>query len=87
LQNAALAQGLGGIAVRPVTNAYFFWLQTGGISCCLNGGNTALGSVLVPSATEGALKTMAAYDSIIAGQQVAFAGVDTKYCPVFLTLD
>jgi hypothetical protein len=86
-QNASLAQGQGGVVPRPVTSAYYFWLQTGGVACCLNGGGTALGSALVTSATEGALKTMAAYDSGVAGYCMAFAGVDTKYNPVMLTID
>lgn len=86
-QNASLAHGCAGVAVRPVTNGYYFWLQTAGVACVLNGGNTALGSAIVTSATEGAFKTMAAYDSGVIGYTIGFAGVDTKYCPVMLTID
>lgn len=86
-QNASLAHGVAGVVPRPVTNAYYFWIQTGGVACVLNGGGTALGSVLVTSATEGALKTMAAYDSGVAGYTIGFANVDTKYNPVMLTID
>ncbi len=85
--NASLAHGFAGVVVRPVTSAYYFWLQTGGVACVLNGGNTALGSAIVTSATEGAAKTMAAYDSGVIGYTISFANVDTKYNPVMLTID
>jgi hypothetical protein len=88
-QNASLAHGFAGVVPRPVTSAYYFWIQTGGIACCLNGGNTTLGAGFVPSATEGALKTQpdGALDSAPVGYCTAFAAVDTKYCPVMLNID
>lgn len=86
-QNASLAHGFGGVVPRPVTSGYYFWLQVGGLGCCLNGGNTTLGAGVVPSATEGALKTQpdGALDSAPVGYTTSFAGVDTKYCPVIIT--
>ena len=88
-QAASLAHGCGGGVPRPVTNGYYFWLQTGGLGCNLNGGNTTLGSGMVQSATEGALKTQpdGALDSAPVAYCIGFAGVDTKYCPVFWTID
>jgi hypothetical protein len=88
-QNASLVHGSGGVVPRPVTSAYYFWLQTGGLACCLNGGGSALGAGLVVSGTEGALKTQpdGALDSAPVAYAVAFAGVDTKYNPVMLTID
>jgi hypothetical protein len=83
--NASLAHGFAGIPLFAVTSGYYCWLQVAGPGIGLNGGNTALGSIIVPSATEGAYKTMAAYDSGVIGFQYAFAGVDTKYCPIWLT--
>jgi hypothetical protein len=85
LQSASLAQGFAGIPPRAITSGYYFWLQTGGLACGLNGGGTALGSIMVPSATEGAFKTMAAYDSFCCGYCTHFAGIDTKNSSIMLT--
>lgn len=85
--NASLAHGCAGVVPRPVTNGYYFWIQTGGVACVLNDGNTALGSIIVTSATEGAVKTMAAYDSGAIGYTIAFANVTAKYNPVMLSID
>jgi hypothetical protein len=81
---ASLAHGFGGVPVISVTSGYYAWFQVGGVACGLNGGNTALGSILVPSGTEGAFKTMAAYDGGVVGQCIGFTAVDQKYCPVLL---
>lgn len=88
-QQGSLAHGLGGVVPIAVANAKYFWLQTGGLACCLNGGNSTLGAGLVQSGTEGALKTQpdGALDAAPAGHVCSFAGVDTKYCPVFLQID
>ena len=82
---ASLVHGFGGVPVISVTSGYYAWFQVGGVACGLNGGNTALGSVMVPSGTEGAFKTMAAYDGGVVGQCIGYTGVNTKYCPILLT--
>lgn len=84
--NASLAHAPAGIPLIAVTSGYYCWLQTGGPGCALNDGNTALGSICVTSATEGAYKTMAAYDSGVLGFQYGAAGVTTKYGPIWLTM-
>jgi len=88
-QQASLAHGLGGIVPIAVTSGYYFWMQTGGHACALNGGGSTLGAGLVQSATEGALKTQpdGALDAAPCGHVIGFAGVDAKYCPVWLQLD
>ena len=88
-QQASLAHGLGGIVPLTVASGKYFWMQTGGLACALNGGNSTLGAGLVQSATEGALKTQpdGALDAAPAGHVCGFAGVDTKYCPVWLQID
>lgn len=87
--NASLAHGFAGVVPRPVTSGYYFWIQTGGVACCLNGAGTTLGAGMVPSATEGALKTQpdGALDSAPVGYSIAFAAIDTKYNPVMLNID
>jgi len=87
--NASLAHGTGGVIPRPVTSGYYFWLQTGGLACALNGGGSVLGAGLVVSGTEGALKTQpdGALDSAPVAYVASFAAVDTKYSPVMLTID
>ena len=88
-QQASLAHGMGGIVPVAVTSGYYFWMQTGGVACALNGGNTTLGAGMVQSATEGALKTQpdGALEAAPCGHAIGFAGVDKKYCPVWLQLD
>ena len=84
-QAGSLAHGFAGVSIRPIQSGYYGWVQTGGPACVLNNGNTALGSAIVTSATEGAVKTMAAYDSGCIGYTYSVASVTTKYCPVILT--
>lgn len=84
---ASVAHGVAGVAPIAVTNAYYYWAQTGGVACVFNTDATALGSVAVTSATSGSFKTMAAYDSTVIGYTVGYAAVTAKYNPVFLTLD
>jgi len=88
-QQASLAHGLGGVVPITVTNAYYFWMQTGGVANALNGGGSTLGAGIVQSATEGAFKTQpdGALDAAPCGHVIAFAAVDQKYSAVWLQLD
>lgn len=75
-----------GVAVYPITAAYYGWVQTYGPVACLNDGNTAVGLGVAPSgATAGAVKTMAATLSQVGYAPIA--GVTTEYQPIFLTID
>lgn len=85
--NPATASGAPvGVAIYPVTAAYYGWIQTHGPVSCLNDGGTAVGLGVAPSASvAGAVKTMAATLS-----QVGYAlnvGVTTEYDLIFLTID
>jgi hypothetical protein len=82
---ASLVHGFGGVPVISVSSGYYAWFQVGGVACTLNDGNTAIGSVIVPSGTDGAFKVMAAYDGGVVGQCIGFTAVTTKYCPTLLT--
>lgn len=75
-----------GVAVYPVVNAQYGWIQTYGPCSLLNDNGTAIGLGLAPSgATAGAAKTMAATLS-----QIGYAmnvQVTTEYDLVYLTID
>lgn len=85
--NPATASGAPvGVAVYPITNAQYGWVQTHGLVSCLNDSGTAVGLGVAPSAAvAGAVKTMAATLC-----QVGYAvnvGVTTEYDLIFLTID
>ncbi len=75
-----------GVAVFPVTNAQYGWIQTHGVVGCLTDAGTTVGLGYKPSTnTAGAVMSMAA-----TGALVAFAintGVTTEYDNIFLTID
>lgn len=75
-----------GVAIYPITNGQYGWIQTHGVGTCLNDSGTAVGLGLAPSAaTAGAVKTTAATLA-----QVGYAvnvGVTTEYDGIFLTID
>ena len=75
-----------GVAVYPVTAAYYGWLQTRGPASLLNDGGTNVGLGLAPSAgTAGAAKTMAATLC-----QIGYAlqvQITTELDLAFLTID
>jgi hypothetical protein len=73
----------------PVAATYFYWSQTGGMTSTLSDGVVAkgTGAILTTNAIAGALITEAAASIT---QRVAIAveaTVDTKYYPMFLTLE
>jgi hypothetical protein len=88
-QQGSLAHGLGGVVPITVATTKYFWMQTGGLVCGLNGGGSTLGAGVVQSATEGAFKTQpdGALDAAPSGHVCSFAAVDTKYSPIWLQLD
>ena len=73
-----------GVAVKAITASYYGWIQTKGVSTCLNDGGTAVGLGLAPSqAVAGAMKTMAA--TLHQVGSALQAGVDTEYPTVYLS--
>ncbi len=85
--NPATASGTPiGVAVYPVVNAQYGWLQTYGPSSLLNDGGTAVGLGLAPSAAvAGAAKTMAATLSLIGYAMTV--QVTTEYDMAYLVID
>jgi len=66
----------------------YTWVQTRGHACALIAGTPAVGEFLIPNATDGSLGTSAmAKTSQNAGFVDSVAGANTKYYPVFLTID
>jgi hypothetical protein len=85
--NASVAKAPAGYPLVAFSAADIYgWLQTGGPCIRLDQASVALGSVLVTSATEGATKVQAAFDSAILGFTYSITGVTTKYCPGYLTI-
>lgn len=79
-----------GVPVVAVTAAYYYWAQTGGLAIGLMGGTVALGSALMQdnAGVAGAFIIMTAGGVIPSlGVVHGFAGVDTEYQPIFLTID
>jgi len=79
-----------GVPVVAVTAAYYYWAQTGGLAVVLMGDTVALGTAVIQDTA-----TAAGSTAIMAAASVApqvgivhgFAGVDTEYQPVLLTID
>jgi len=97
---AAVAHGPVGVTVRSIQSGYYGWIQTKGPACCLIDttvpGAGALGSLLVQSATSGAVEVYLDQDDggsntattqAIIGYLLGFAGVDGKYCQIMLQID
>ncbi|MFH1741413.1 MAG: hypothetical protein ABIH23_20605 [bacterium] len=79
-----------GVPMINITSGYYGWFQTHGVACALIAGTPAVGTELILSATEGALaavNTTKDIDVPTVGYIWGAAGVDTEYCPVFLTID
>jgi hypothetical protein len=80
-----------GIAPVPVTAAYYYWAQTGGVALCLMDGAAAIGTKMVLGSVAGSLKAVPTPLDIDINFPVGVcfgsAGVDTEYQPVFLTID
>ncbi|MHC1713536.1 MAG: hypothetical protein AB9872_15415 [Solidesulfovibrio sp.] len=79
-----------GIAPCDVPAGHYYFSQTGGVACCLASGTATVGTMLVPSATAGALAAMNTtldVDQPVAGMAFAAAFADGKYQPCYLTLD
>lgn len=75
-----------GVAVYPVTNAQYGWVQTHGIVGCLTDAGTAIGLGYKPSTnTAGAVMSMAATGAFV-GYAVN-VGVTTEYDNIFLCID
>jgi len=93
MQNASVAFGPAGVPNVAVTNAYFFWCQTGGVCAVLGDATpTALGAPLQVSATEGAVgkhtETNATdVTSSIVGYTQYVIPVSTKYHPIYLKIE
>jgi hypothetical protein len=79
-----------GVTPCDVPAGHYYFAQTGGVACCLAAGTPAVGTMLVPGATAGALTGMNAtldVDQPVAGVAFASAGTDGRCTPCFLTLD
>jgi len=75
-----------GVAVYPITNAQYGWVQTHGVVGCLIDVGTTVGLGLAPSAAvAGAVKT-AANTLCTVGYAINTA-TDTEYDNIFLTID
>lgn len=87
--DASVSKGAAGVTLRGMTNAYYGWIQTGGVVCCLDDSNVALGAGIVKSATSGAVKVQpdGALDASPIGYCICQTGVTTKYSTYFLTID
>lgn len=83
--SAAVTDHIAGVPPIPVTANYYFWLQTWGPCPILQTGTDAVGSIMVPSATDGGITTQSAYTSNIIGTQM-IVGVSGEYRPVFLRI-
>lgn len=79
-----------GVPVVAVTAAYYYWAQTGGLGIVLMGDTVAIGTSVIQDTA-----TIAGSTAIMGGASVlpqvgivhGFAGVDTEYQPVLLTID
>ena len=79
-----------GIPVVAVTAAYYYWAQTGGLAVALMGDTTGVGTVVTQDiATVAGSTAVMATNSILpqVGIVHGFAGVDTEYQPLLLTID
>jgi hypothetical protein len=86
-ESGTQASPAAGVTPIAVPAGSYYWSQTGGPTCGLATGALALGSNLCIGDTAGALKVAAGYTSPFIGWAFAYAGVDTKYSPIWLTLD
>lgn len=85
--NPATASGLPvGVAVYPVTNAQYGWIQTHGACNCLADGTVVVGTTVVASnGTAGAVEAFAGVQQVVG---IAITGIaTTEYGSIFLTLD
>lgn len=88
IESTTLAASVG-IPVVAVTAAYYYWAQTGGLAVALMGATVAEGTAVIhDTGVAGAVGVMAS-DSVApqVGYVHGFAGVDTEYQPVVLTID
>ena len=79
-----------GIPLLDVTEAYYYWAQTGGVAIALAAGTWAVASMLTMGATAGALSSINStldVDMPICALAWLTAGVSGEYKPVYLTLD
>lgn len=79
-----------GVTPCDVPAGQYYFAQTGGVTCCLAAGTPAVGTMLVPGATAGALAAMNATLNVtqpVTGVAFAVAGADGRCSPCFLTLD
>jgi hypothetical protein len=83
--SATITDHIIGIPPIPVTANYYFWCQTWGPCPGLGTASTAVGSLVVPHTTDGALVIQTAYTSNIVGSQMVVA-VSGEYRPVFLRI-
>lgn len=75
-----------GVAVYPITNAQYGWIQSHGVVCCLTDAGTTVGLGYKPSTnTAGAVMSMAATGALV-GYAIN-TGVTTEYDNIFLTID
>lgn len=80
-----------GVPLIDVTNAYYYWAQTGGLANVLMGGTPAVGTACVLSATSGAVTAPSATNDFWlkgrVGTKVYRTGVSGEYDAVMLNID
>ena len=86
-QSTTEESGSAGITKMAITDANYFWIQTGGSAILLGSGSDGLGTVLSHDATEGAGAVMADYTKGLFGFTWNTAHVSGEYKPVILFID
>lgn len=79
-----------GVPEVAVTEAYYAWLQTGGLGHCLTLATPTVGSLLIPAETTGALEVMLPLTRDVDVPPCAIAwgsGTPSDAQPVFLLID
>lgn len=84
--SATVTDHIIGVAPIAVTAEYYFWVQTWGLCPVLSTAATAVGSRVVPSATDGGYVIATARTSNEIGFAYGTVGVSTEYKPIYLQI-
>jgi hypothetical protein len=86
-QSTTEESGSAGIPLKAITDAYYFWSQTGGVGICLGSDTSALGVMMSHDATEGAIAAAADYVKGYIGDTIITAQISGEYKPIMLKID